>query len=401
MQPITVERAKLQMIDQSVNEQEAARPGLRVVLDARVVTGSGGGPDKTILNSPRFLEPHGYRMLCAYLHPPGDQGFEVLRAQANHYGAPLVAIADRGPWDWRVVRELIAVCKRENVSIWHGHDYKTNALGLLLKRFKPMRLVTTVHGWVHHTRRTPLYYKLDQLCLPRYERVFCVSDDLLEKCLASGVPARNCVLLENGIDGEDYSRRHRVAEAQAQLGFTNPGLVIGAVGRLAPEKGFDLLIGACHTLIAGGQDITLVIVGEGGERANLVSLARKLGIADRIHLVGWQADVRRYFEAMDIFCLSSHREGLPNVVLEAMALEVPVVATRVNGVPRLVQHGQNGLLVEPGDPQTLTAALGTLLTDSSLRDRFRTMGRRTVETKYSFATRMNRLKQIYDELLSC
>src|SRR5947209_3851879 len=197
----------------------AAPAGAPVVLDARVVTGSGGGPDKTILNSPRFLGPLGYRMLCAYLHPPDDPGFEVLRRTAARYKAPLVEVPDRGPWDWRVVTELLAVCKREKVAVWHGHDYKTNALGLLLKRLWPMRLVTTVHGWVHHTGRTPLYYKLDQMCLPRYERVICVSGDLLETCLGSGVPARNCVLLENGIDAAEYTRRQTAAEARAGLGF--------------------------------------------------------------------------------------------------------------------------------------------------------------------------------------
>ncbi len=98
-----------------------------VVLDVRVVTGTGGGPDKTILNSPRFLEPMGYRNICAYMHPPDDPGFEVLRRRAEAWSAPLLAIPDRGPWDWRVVKELLAVCRREKVAIWHGHDYKSNA----------------------------------------------------------------------------------------------------------------------------------------------------------------------------------------------------------------------------------------------------------------------------------
>src|SRR5262249_44155089 len=145
-----------------------------VVLDARVVSGTGGGPDKTILNSPRYLAPAGYRMLCAYMRPPGDPGFEQLRAKAQRWGAPLVEIDDRGPWDWRVPAELLPVCRRERVQVWHGHDYKSNALGLLLARFWPMRLVTTVHGWVKHTRRTPLYYRIDRLCLRHYEAVICV-----------------------------------------------------------------------------------------------------------------------------------------------------------------------------------------------------------------------------------
>lgn len=371
-----------------------------VIFDTRVVTGSGGGPEKTILNSPRFLEPLGYRMICGYMHPPADPGYEVIRQKAERSGAPLISIPDRGPWDWRVVTELLRVCRREKVAIWHGHDYKTNALGLLLKRFWPMRLVTTVHGWVQHTARTPLYYKLDQLCLTRYERVICVSDDLLDACRECGVSARNLVLLENGIDATEYTRRQAIAKAKTALGLPVTGFVVGAVGRLSAEKAFDVLIRAVHALIRRGHDVRLVIVGEGGERANLERLAAELGIGERICLPGWQADVRGYFEAMDVFALSSLREGLPNVVLEAMALEVPVVATRVNGVPRLVQDGRNGLLVEAGDEAGLATALLGMIGNEGLRTVLRETGRRTVEGRYSFAARMQKLKQLYDEVLS-
>ncbi|HJZ56098.1 MAG TPA: glycosyltransferase [Gemmataceae bacterium] len=364
------------------------------------MTGSGGGPDKTILNSPRFLEPLGYRMLCAYMHPPTDPGYEAIRQYAARYHAPLISIPDRGPWDWRVVTELLSVCRREKVAIWHGHDYKTNALGLLLKRFWPMRLVTTVHGWVQRTARTPLYYRIDQLCLPRYERVICVSDDLFEASLNCGVPARQLVLLENAIDTEEYVRRQTVAEAKARLGLPPSGLLIGAVGRLAAEKAFDILIRSVRDLIDRGLDVRLVIVGEGGEREKLERLVAELGLRERVFLPGWQSDVRGYFEAMDLFALSSVREGLPNVLLEAMALEVPVVATRVNGVPRLVQDGRNGLLVTAGDQHGLTTALHGVLTYAELRDLLRRAGRRTVEGHYSFPTRIQKLKRIYDELLA-
>ena len=78
-----------------------------MIFDTRVVTGAGGGPEKTILNSPRFLEPLGYRMICGYMHPPGDPGYEVIRQKAEQAGAPLVSIPDRGPWDWRVVTTAV------------------------------------------------------------------------------------------------------------------------------------------------------------------------------------------------------------------------------------------------------------------------------------------------------
>src|SRR5581483_10142305 len=150
-------------------------------------------------NQPRFLEPAGYRNLCAYMHPPDDPGFEQLRQKAQTWQAPLISVSDRGPWDWRVVPALLRLCRRERVAIWHGHDYKSNALGLLLRRFWPMRLVTTVHGWVEQSSRLSRYYGIDRFCLPYYESVLCVSPDLVAACREAGVPAGRCVLLENGI----------------------------------------------------------------------------------------------------------------------------------------------------------------------------------------------------------
>jgi len=371
-----------------------------VVLDTRVVTESGGGPDKTILNSPRFFSPLGYKMLCAYMHPPGDPGYDKLREKAAAWGAPLLSVPDRGAWDWQVISQMLNICRREGVRIWHGHDYKSNALGLLLRRFWPMRLVTTVHGWVKETRRTPLYYKIDRLCLPRYESVICVSEDLHDQCLKCGVPASRCLLIENGIDTEQFTRRQSKEEAKSRLGLPRDRLVIGAVGRLSREKGFDLLLQAAAKLLARGIEVGVVIAGEGEEAAMLRGLAVALGIGERVHLLGYCADPRDVFEAMDVFALSSHREGLPNVLLEAAAMEVPIVATRIAGVPRLVRDGETGVLVEPGSVPSLAGGLERLLRDEALQQRLANAGRRRVETHYSFAKRIEKIGDIYDKLLA-
>jgi glycosyltransferase involved in cell wall biosynthesis len=368
---------------------------LPVVFDTRVVTGSGGGPDKTILNSPRFLEPLGYRMLCGYLYPPGDPGYAEIERKAERYHAPLVSIPDRGPWDWQVVKQLLAVCRREKVAIWHGHDYKTNALGLLLAKFHRMRLVTTVHGWVHHTARTPLYYKIDRWSLRRYETVFCVSDDLYRTCAEVGVPERNLILLENGIDTAEYTRRLTTAEAKTTLGIPTNTPLVGAVGRLEPEKAFDVLIRAIKPL----GDTNLVIVGEGHDRPRLEGIVKELGMTDRVRLVGWRSDVRSFFEAMDVFALSSQREGLPNVLLEAMALGTPCVATRIAGIPKLIADRVSGRLVEPNDVDSLSKAVAELQADELLRAGYAAAARRTIEDRYSFAARMERMTRVYDGLL--
>jgi glycosyltransferase involved in cell wall biosynthesis len=292
------------------------------------------------------------------------------------------------------------LCRRQRVRIWHGHDYKSNALGLLLRKFWPMHLVTTMHGWVQQTQRTPLYYKIDQWCLPHYASVICVSNDLYESARKCGVPAERCVLIENGIDAEQFACRRSLEDAKLALGLPVDRLVIGAVGRMAPEKGYDLLIQAVHKLITDGEKVDLFLIGDGEERQKLVGLAAELGIAGHVRFAGYCSDPRPFYEAMDVFALSSLREGLPNVVLEALAMEVPVVATRVAGVPRLIEDGVNGLLVEPGSADELARGLARLLGDSALRERFQCEGRRTVERRYSFAERINKIAAIYDRLLA-
>lgn len=374
-------------------------PQKPLVLHTRVVRGVGGGPEKTILNSPRWLIPFGYDALCAYMHPPGDPGFDELRRKAHDLDAPLVGIEDRGPWDVRVVRRLLALCRQRRVTIWHGHDYKSNALGLVLRRFWPMKLVSTVHGWGVQEGRAPLYYKIDRLCLRYYQSVICVSESLRQTCLASGVPADRCLVIENAIDTAQYTRRQPTHEAKRQLGFSPERLLIGSVGRLSAEKDFDGAIRVVGRLVRQGQDVDLVIVGEGQQRAGLEELVAELGLAQRVRLLGHRSDMIGLYEAMDVFVLNSRREGLPNVLLEAMAMEVPVVATRVAGVPDLIDHETDGLLVEPGDEDGLTAALTRLLGDAELRRRLAAAARRTIEQRYSFAMRMAKVRAVYDRLL--
>jgi glycosyltransferase involved in cell wall biosynthesis len=373
--------------------------GTPVVLDVRVVCGTGGGPDKTILNSPRFLEPLGYRNLCAYMHPPDDPGFDALRRKATNWGAQLLSVPDRGATDWRSFSQLLRICREKRVAIWHGHDYKSNFIGLMLRRFWPMRLVTTVHGWVKHTRRTPLYYAIDRACLPRYESVICVSDDLYSLCLKYGVPRDRCVLIENAIDTQQFRRSADLRAAKRRVGIPAERYVIGAVGRLSEEKGFDVLIRSVDQLLKFGLDVELRIVGEGDQEGPLQHLISSLGRDDRIRLVGYQVETIPFYQGIDVFALSSFREGLPNVLLEAMALEVPVVATRVAGIPRLIKHDVNGLLVEPGSASDLADAIAKLLGDDRLRSRLSLAGRATIEKDHSFEVRIQKIRDIYDKLL--
>jgi glycosyltransferase involved in cell wall biosynthesis len=370
---------------------------MRKVLHLRTVVGRGGGPEKTILNSPRFLADE-YRMRLAYLRPEGDPEYD-MPARAARIGAALVDIPERGPIDPRAIRHLAREIRDFRPDILHAHDYKTNLLAVLLGPRYGARVVTTVHGYVVRSGRLSAYYLADRWSLRRMDHVIAVSEDLDALLQRWGIDRSRRTLVQNAIDTEAYARREPIPAAKSRLGLRPGGLVVGAVGRLSPEKGFDLLIRSLARLVSDGFDVELMIAGEGGERPRLEGLVRELGLDGRVRLLGHRTDVTELYQAMDVYVLSSLREGLPNVLLEAMAMGVPVVATRIAGVPRLVADEVSGLLVDPGSPDGLAAGMSRLLSDPEARARLGQSGRRTVEESFSFRVRMEKIRAIYDQVL--
>jgi glycosyltransferase involved in cell wall biosynthesis len=208
-------------------------------------------------------------------------------------------------------------------------------------------------------------------------------------------------LIHNAIDEKAFDRKYASHESEMRKKFGVPKerLVIGAVGRLSPEKAFDNLITATHRLVGEGHDIELWIAGEGDIQDELQKQIDELKLNDRVRLLGFCDDTIALYHAMDVFVLSSLREGLPNVVLEAASMRVPMVSTRVAGVPKMVTDGKEGLLCECGDVDGLTDAMRRVVSDKELRGNLATEGRALIEREYSFQNRMTKIKAIYDQVL--
>jgi glycosyltransferase involved in cell wall biosynthesis len=355
--------------------------------------------NKTILLAPSFLADSRYWIGAAFLHPPGDPGFEVLRGRAAAAGCPLIGVPDRGPLDLDVVGHMLRICRRLGVRVWHGHDYKSNLIGLLLRPFHPMKMVSTVHGWVQRTPRTRAYFALDRASLRFYDQVICVSDPLFEQVGRLGVPAERRVLVRNGVDERTFRRQYPAERSALRAGVPAGRLVVGALGRLSPEKGFDTLIRASGALLDRGLDFELWIAGEGPLEAELRRLIAALGLGERVRLLGYWSGTVGLYHALDALALSSVREGLPNVLLEALAMQVPVVATSVGGVPWLVRDGESGLLCPPGVVGALANALGRLLADAELRARLGQGGRALIEREFTLRARMAQERAVYDRVL--
>jgi len=373
-------------------------PQPATVLHARVVAGTGGGPEKTILRSARYASRVELDMSALYLHPRGDAGIETIQQRADALECQLLTIGERGAIDPGTIRHTLRVCREQNVTVWHAHDYKTDLLGLLLRRWHKMKLVTTLHGYTWDTWRTQLYYRIDSSILRHYDHVIAVSPQLADHARRCGVPADKLSYIPNGIRLEEAHSQTTREVVRDAWGLPQEAEVIGVVARHSVEKGVDRAIRVFSQLSTDRENLRLMLIGDGPERATLERLAAELGVADRVVFCGWQKRPTDFYPAMDLLLLPSYTEGLPNVVLEAMANRVAIAATRVGAVPDVLDAGDCGVLLED-DEVAWPDAIATFMANHLLRQRFVRRAERRVAERFTFDRRMRDVFAVYDGLL--
>jgi glycosyltransferase involved in cell wall biosynthesis len=269
--------------------------------------------------------------------------------------------------------ELVTLLRRERPHILHASSSKAGVLGRLAGWLTgvPIRIFT-VHGWAFsasHGAISVLYRWAERLVKAVTTVTICVA----ESERASGLAARSCeeettVVIHNGVDPSAAPSRRR-------LDGGSPRIV--SVGRLQEPKDPLTLVRALGSLRGGS--FAAVIVGDGPDRPAVAAEVERLGLGHAAQLAGERHDIADLLVAADIFVLSTRSEGLPLSILEAMSAGLPVVASRVGGIPELVVDGETGLLVPPGDPSSLATAIERLMEEPALRDRLGAAGRARVE----------------------
>jgi glycosyltransferase involved in cell wall biosynthesis len=369
------------------------------MLHLRVVAGTGGGPEKTILNSPRAIRPNGFQAHVAYMCPPQSDVADILRRKAAAADCPLTIIEDRGPLDFRTVQQVVKLCRSLNIQLLQTHDYKSNVVGLLARRFRRMAMSTMLHGWTDMSGRMPLYKRIDQFSLRFFQSLICVSEDLVEECTRLKISKEKIHLVRNGIDTHVFCRSLSRKQAKLQVAASPDRILLGSVGRLSQEKGFVPLIQCVSELQREGYPIDLWIAGDGPQRADLEKLIGEQGLGGSVRLLGQQENLHPFYQAMDSFVLNSIREGLPNVLLEAMAFGTPVIATAIAGIPHLVRDGQHGRLIQADSPAQLKSAILEFLKDPQLFADMSSKARERIQDEFSFDRRMEKVADIYRKIL--
>lgn len=369
------------------------------MMHLQCTIGAGGGPDKTLLLTPKYVNREEFNTVVVYIRKTADQNF-LIGQRAKKLNINYHEVEDRIQIDLKSLMQIKKLLHLYNTEILHTHGFKADFYGLFLKRVHKMKLVTTTHGWNATTWREKLFMFLDKNALKYFDRIIVVNRRQGEYLISRGIRDRKMVLIQNGIDTDQFKKDGEGETFQQLPCFQKDGFTIGYVGRLSGEKGITTLLEAMRRLMDRHDGLRLAVIGEGPLRGYLENYSRNLGLQKCVTFTGHIDDIKNVYKRLDLLVLPSETEGMPNVVLEALAMEVPVVATNVGGLPEIIESGSNGILVEPGDVEGLTQAIATLIMDGNLRKKFALEGRRTVCERFSFERRIRKEENVYRQLVS-
>jgi glycosyltransferase involved in cell wall biosynthesis len=299
---------------------------------------------------------------------------------------------------------LLALMLRGRYDVVHTHSSKAGFLGRLAARVARVRAVVhTPHGFFFLDQPSPrkraFYLGLERVAGFATDRLIALSQTELAEAIDNGiVPARKTALIENGIQMPAPSAPDAISRLRETIA---PGAthVVGTVARFTPQKGPLDFVRMARSLVDSTPGVHLVWCGDGELRGQVEAMARELSVTDRLHLLGYRTDVFDVMAAMDLFTLTSHWEGLPYTVLDAMALEKPVVATAAVGTRDVVQDGVTGLLTPVGDAEAAARAIALLLRDGARAREMGAAGKDLVLRRFSQDAMVKRTGQLYLDLV--
>jgi glycosyltransferase involved in cell wall biosynthesis len=359
---------------------------MKTVLHTEASPGLGGQEVRT-LNEARWTAERGWRVLLA-VQPAGR-----LIERAREAGLDARPVRMAGPFDPRALAALVRLIRRERVSVVHTHSSIDAWLGGMAARICRVPVVRTRHVSIAIRRGpNPVYRWLA-------DRVITSGEAIRRLVMGAGVPPERVIAIPAGVNLEGFPFGARAPQIARELGLGAP--VVGSVAMFRGSKGHPQLLQAFARVREKRPRASLLLVGDGIRRPWVEQLARDAGLSDAVVFTGFRPDVPALLGAMDCFALASTRtEGVPQALLQAFATGVPVVASRIGGIPEVVTHEETGLLVESESVEALASAIGRVLDDPDAAAHRARAARALVETRFSHETAVGRLLALYDELLA-
>ena len=323
-------------------------------------------------------------------------------AAARESGLEVDVIREQRRFDLAVIPALRKAIETRQPRIVITNSVKSHFLFWRSRLAGKFRWVAFHHGYTSTDLKMRVYNRLDRWSLPKADRVATVCHAFArELAKTTGIAEEQIFVQHNSIRPQPQPTADEVSELKRQLGIADDVRVLLSVGRLSKEKAHSDLIKAFDHLLKANPKLNckLVIVGDGPERANLETPVVTSGVDQRLVFAGQVSNVRPYYSLADVFVLPSHSEGSPNVLLEAMAAEVPIVATAVGGVPEIVANEESALLVPPSNTAAMADAIARVLEDTSIANRLKTVAAALVARNHSPEGYARHLVSLYQEVI--
>jgi glycosyltransferase involved in cell wall biosynthesis len=353
-----------------------------------------GGPERQMLGL-----AHGLACQSIFLSFAEGGNCQAFLEEARLEGFAANALENDTPFLRAAIEELTGHLHDLAAEILCCNGYKANLLGRIAARRARIPVVAVSRGWTRETWKVRLYEAVDRLHLRWMDRIVCVSEGQGVKVRRLGVPANRVNVIRNAIRADRFDNSEPDCRERLLDYFIDPPKrLVGAVGRLSPEKGFSVLIDAARELAEHDPKIGFIVFGDGAMRRDLLHRIAVAGLMGRFILAGFRNDLDSLLPGLDALALPSFTEGLPNVVLEALAAGVPVVASSVGGTPEVVDDGINGYLVPPGNPEELARRLDDLLASEERRRAMGRRGRQKVCEEFTFEAQARSYARVFAEL---
>jgi glycosyltransferase involved in cell wall biosynthesis len=354
---------------------------------------SGGlyGAEAVILNLSHALNSGGDSSVLGVFGNSKNLNLQ-LHERALGEGITSTVIPCEGQVDRAAVAKIRNLVVESQIDIVHAHGFKADIYAYLALRNTRVSLVSTCHTWYDNDPVVTLYGKLDRWILRKYAAIVAVSDEVKDRLIKADVAPDKVRIIKNGIDVQRFGE---AAPSLRQGNGLTAAPLVGLVGRLSREKGIEVFLQAASRVVEDIPDAQFVVVGEGPEYESLNSLIDQLKLRKNADLLGRRDDMPSVYRSFDIMVSSSHQEGLPMVVLEGMASGLPVVATSVGDVPHVIEQDVSGVLVAPGDSNSLAANVISLLRNPAERRRMGDAARRRIEEEFSTERMTSNYLDIY------
>ncbi|MGC9398865.1 MAG: glycosyltransferase [Anaerolineae bacterium] len=355
-----------------------------------------GGAERIVAQLASRLPRDRYNVKVACLYDPEAVGADIRAA-----GIAVIHLDMRSKLDLRAPYRLFRLLREQNIHILHAHLFHANLLAATIGRLTRIPVIIATRHSVEIGGGHREW--INRLVRSSHDAVVTVSREVYEAELRrSGTDPGKLVMIPGGVRLSDFDEIVQASPERLRdgWGIQPQSYLIGTVGRFVEPKGYPHLLDAMVRIQAHLPDVKALLVGDGVLRPAMEEKAHALGLSDSVIFTGIRRDVPEILALLDVFVLPSLWEGLPLALLEAMAAGLPVVATRVGGVPEVVVDGVTGLLVPPRDPHALADAILRLLRDPALRRRMGEAGRARVAAHFSVEQMVRKIEALYEQLLA-